>query len=315
MIRHVELASQAHYMYGESIPALLPDQLFPTMASQQEQPIVYDDRQIWVSSVEVPQVATNDLSPKARTVSSASISGKDEKLTFEKSRQAETDRDEGEMGIEKKSQRRARPFVLTALALTILAWWISATVLKATRHRWIPQTVWSWFFILVIAFRFIPNSIVTRPVQAVWQPIVSRPFMRLPYYVRLSLGWLCLLGIVFGSAFGFPTQPGTNRGDRAISVLGLFIFQCGFFLSSRHKNSIQWRTIIVGLFIQQAIAMFVLKSGAGFHIFNWLGIVQSMTTWIQSNYFKLSLLLTSWSNLPQQPSSSLMLKRFKSIGK
>jgi len=29
-----------------------------------------------------------------------------------------------------------RPYILTALALLILGWWISATILKATRHRW-----------------------------------------------------------------------------------------------------------------------------------------------------------------------------------
>jgi CNT family concentrative nucleoside transporter len=32
--------------------------------------------------------------------------------------------------------RRIRPFFLTAIALVILGWWISATVLPATRHRW-----------------------------------------------------------------------------------------------------------------------------------------------------------------------------------
>jgi concentrative nucleoside transporter, CNT family len=31
---------------------------------------------------------------------------------------------------------RFRPFILGGLALLILGWWISATVLKATRHRW-----------------------------------------------------------------------------------------------------------------------------------------------------------------------------------
>ena len=29
-----------------------------------------------------------------------------------------------------------RPFLLTGLALVIFGWWISATILKATRHRW-----------------------------------------------------------------------------------------------------------------------------------------------------------------------------------
>lgn len=29
-----------------------------------------------------------------------------------------------------------RPFMLAGLALLILGWWISATILKTTRHRW-----------------------------------------------------------------------------------------------------------------------------------------------------------------------------------
>ena len=31
---------------------------------------------------------------------------------------------------------KLRPYILTASALLILGWWICATVLKATRHRW-----------------------------------------------------------------------------------------------------------------------------------------------------------------------------------
>ena len=65
-------------------------------------------------------------------------------------------------------------------------------------------------------------------------------------------------------------EQGTNYLDRAISVLGLVVYQFGFWATSRHKSHIQWQTVIVGLFMQQAIALFVLKSGAGFHLFNWL---------------------------------------------
>ena len=32
--------------------------------------------------------------------------------------------------------QKLRPFILGGLAALILGWWISATVLKATRHRW-----------------------------------------------------------------------------------------------------------------------------------------------------------------------------------
>ncbi|KAF8891723.1 Na+ dependent nucleoside transporter C-terminus-domain-containing protein [Infundibulicybe gibba] len=171
--------------------------------------------------------------------------------------------------------RRFRPFILIGFALIILGWWISATVLKATRHRWIVQTFFAWSFILIIAFRYIPNSVVTRPVSAVWEPLVSRPWFNLPYKIRLAIGWLCLLAIVFGSAFGFPLQNNTNYGDRAISVLGLVIFQTCFWLSSTRRSEIPWPTVITGLFLQQAIALFVLKTGAGFSIFKWIATLAS----------------------------------------
>jgi CNT family concentrative nucleoside transporter len=35
-------------------------------------------------------------------------------------------------------------------------------------------------------------------------PCVQVPWYKLPRTARLTIGWLCLLGIVFGSAFGFP---------------------------------------------------------------------------------------------------------------
>lgn len=165
---------------------------------------------------------------------------------------------------------KIRPFILPTLAVVILGWWISATVLKDTRHRWIVQTFFAWSFIAIIAFQYIPNSVVTRPVEAVWIPIIQRPWYALSYPVRLTIGWLCLLGIVFGSAFGFPLQDGTTYGDRAISVLGLAVFQFGLWLSSIKRKEIPWPTIIIGLFLQQVIALFVLKTRAGFDIFNWI---------------------------------------------
>jgi CNT family concentrative nucleoside transporter len=99
-----------------------------------------------------------------------------------------------------------RHLKLFALAAFILGWWISATVLHATRHRWIVQTFFAWSFIAIIAFRFIPNSVVTHPVEAVWIPLIQKPFFALPKYVRYGLGWLALLAIVLGSAFGFELE-------------------------------------------------------------------------------------------------------------
>jgi concentrative nucleoside transporter, CNT family len=102
------------------------------------------------------------------------------------------------------------------------------------------QTLFAWFFILVIIFRFVPNSVVTRPVEAVWEPLVSRPFFTLPRAVRYAMGAIALLAVVLGSAFGTKLQNGSTFADRGISVVGLLIFQSAFFLTSKNRKSINW---------------------------------------------------------------------------
>jgi hypothetical protein len=119
--------------------------------------------------------------------------------------------------------RRLRLF---ALAVLILGWWISATIIHATRHRWIVQTFFAWSFIAIIAFRFIPNSVVTRPIKAVWIPLVQKPFFALPKHVRYSLGWLALLVIVLGSAFGFKLENVSSLLSFH-SMLFLFLLRVG----------------------------------------------------------------------------------------
>ena len=50
--------------------------------------------------------------------------------------------DDGDDEVEESRAARTafwgqyRPFILAGVALVILGWWISATILKATRHRW-----------------------------------------------------------------------------------------------------------------------------------------------------------------------------------
>jgi CNT family concentrative nucleoside transporter len=70
--------------------------------------------------------------------------------------------------------------------------------------------------------------------------------------------------------FSHALSQDTTYVDRTISVIGLLLAQTGFYLTSKNRSAIAWPTIIVGLFIQQAIAMFVLKTGAGFSIFTWI---------------------------------------------
>lgn len=62
--------------------------------------------------------------------------------------------------------RRFRPFVLIALAAVILGWWVSSTVLTATRHRWCARSP-----------RFFPRSSRVTDPPRLSRPLgSSRPF-------------------------------------------------------------------------------------------------------------------------------------------
>ncbi|KJA27731.1 hypothetical protein HYPSUDRAFT_1095193 [Hypholoma sublateritium FD-334 SS-4] len=219
-------------------------------------------------------IAEHGQSAVKRTTSQSSGSSLKEKDVSEPavylSKDPESDEKSGE-----ESKSKYRPFILGGLALLILGWWVSATILKATRHRWIVQTLFAWFFILLIVFQYVPTTILTKPIEAVWVPLVERPWYTLGYRIRLAIGWLCLLAIIFGSAFGFELKDGAKYTDRVISIAGILIFQTCLWASSKHRNHIPWPTVIVGLFLQQVIALFVLKSGAGFSVFKWIATLAS----------------------------------------
>lgn len=53
--------------------------------------------------------------------------------------------DEEEVSPLTRAYRRFRPVVLAALAALILGWWVSATVLKDTRHRWCARSLPAFF--------------------------------------------------------------------------------------------------------------------------------------------------------------------------
>ncbi|CED82931.1 Concentrative Na-nucleoside cotransporter CNT1/CNT2 [Phaffia rhodozyma] len=166
--------------------------------------------------------------------------------------------------------KRLRYVVLPAFALLVLGWWIASIVVKDTRHRWIQSTILAWWIIGLVIFRFVPSSVVGRPIGKVWTTLISNPFFKLNRIARLAIGWLILLGLLFGSCYGFPLPEGTSYGQRTISVFGLLVLNCLYFVCSRNRKLIKWHTVVVGLIIQQAIAIFVLKSEAGLDLFQWI---------------------------------------------
>lgn len=56
----------------------------------------------------------------------------------------------------------------------------------------------AWFLIGIIFFRFVPSSKFGRPIGRFWAANISHHFFKIPRPARLTIGWLMVLGLIFG---------------------------------------------------------------------------------------------------------------------
>lgn len=160
-----------------------------------------------------------------------------------------------------------------ALICLILGWWLPGIIRKETRHRWVITTFWSWFFILLILFhnnRYLPKAPIANAIETVWTNCASKPWSRVPHYGQITIGWLALLAIYFGSAFGIKEVPESRYADRARSLFGLFLINCFFYAISTRRRAIKLQPVITGLGLQMIIGLLVFKTGAFFSVAKWL---------------------------------------------
>ncbi|KAJ6016005.1 hypothetical protein N7540_010596 [Penicillium herquei] len=150
------------------------------------------------------------------------------------------------------------------------SWWIASLVLHRDDKNWIIPFLLYLAITLRIIFFYVPISIITRPLFFMWT-YTARPVVNfIPEKLRLPASALVCIGTILIGAFASPTTQGNNRADRAVSLFGLAVFIFLLWLTSRNRKQIVWHTVIVGMLVQFLVALFVLRSGAGYDIFNFV---------------------------------------------
>jgi len=93
---------------------------------------------------------------------------------------------------------------------------------------------------------------------------------RIPEKMRVPLGAALVIGVILIGAFASEESADNTRANRAVSLFGLAVFLFGFWITSRERSKINWHTVIVGMLLQFLIALFVLRTGAGYDIFGFI---------------------------------------------
>ena len=97
----------------------------------------------------------------------------------------------------------------------------------------------------------------------VWNNTGVRFARLFPDNLKLPLGALLVVGVILIGAFASPESQDNTRDNRAVSLFGLAVIIFVMWATSRNRQAVKWHTVIVGMFIQFIIALFVLRSGAG----------------------------------------------------
>lgn len=150
------------------------------------------------------------------------------------------------------------------------SWWIASLVLHRHDKNWIIPFLLYLAITLRIIFFYVPISIVTRPMYFIWARTARPVVAIIPEKLRLPAGALVTIATILIGSFASPTSATNNRADRAVSLFGLAVFLGILYATSRNRKKIVWHTVIVGMLVQFLVALFVLRSGAGYDIFNFV---------------------------------------------
>lgn len=179
--------------------------------------------------------------------------------------------DQGKKKYFKIYYRKFRPAVHALVFCLFTGWWIASLILHRNDKNWIiPFLFWLAIAVRIITFYIPIRLIVLNPAKFVWTHTALRVLEFIPEKFRTISG-AALVFVVYILGTFISEEVGDNtRANRAVSLFGLAVMIFVLYITSNNRKAIQWHTVIVGMLIQFLIGLFVLRSQAGYDIFDFI---------------------------------------------
>ncbi|KAF8461593.1 Na+ dependent nucleoside transporter C-terminus-domain-containing protein [Kalaharituber pfeilii] len=159
-------------------------------------------------------------------------------------------------------------------------WWIAGLVLNQKRERKLNWLILFLFWLAIslrLLFFYVPISIIYKPMNWTWNNTAVKAGQLVPEKLRIPGAAAVVVAVFLIGSFVTPESEGNTRDNRAVSLFGLLVFIFALWATSRNRKAIQWHTVIVGMLLQFIIALFVLRTKAGFDIFDFIsGLARSL---------------------------------------
>ena len=133
----------------------------------------------------------------------------------------------------------------------------------------IPTLIYIAIVIRLVTL-YIPASLALRPVRWVWLRTAVKVYDIIPSKLHKPAAALVSFATFLVGTF-VPEETGDNtRANRAISTFGLIVMLAVLTATSRNWRRIAWHTVIGGMLTQFIVAVFVLRTKAGYDIFKFI---------------------------------------------
>ncbi|EWC45784.1 hypothetical protein DRE_05121 [Drechslerella stenobrocha 248] len=173
--------------------------------------------------------------------------------------------------------RKFRPLFHLLIWLFFTGWFIAGIILHRKDLGWlIPFLFYLCITIRLVTF-YVPISVITKPLSIIWEYTAVRFVNLIPERFRLWCGAAVTISVIVIGSFVSEESAGNTRANRAISLLGLIVLIGGLWATSNNRKAVPWHTVIMGMLMQFIVALFVLRTKAGFDIFQFVsGLATSL---------------------------------------
>jgi CNT family concentrative nucleoside transporter len=155
----------------------------------------------------------------------------------------------------------------------ILSWWAYGTAVYHTRLTWlIPFLLWLAITLRMITL-YIPARHIMKPVKVLWQYTALKAYSATPSKARKPIAAVVTLAVFLIGSMVSAEDGENTRGRRAQAIFGLIVMIGIMTASSRNWRQIPWHTVIGGMLTQFIVAVFVLRTQAGYDIFAFISFL------------------------------------------
>jgi CNT family concentrative nucleoside transporter len=152
------------------------------------------------------------------------------------------------------------------------SWWIYGLVFfRFTDGKgWLIPTLIYIALVIRLITLYIPASLVLRPVRWLWKLTAVKVYDAIPAKLHKPIAALVSVAVFLIGTL-VPEETGDNtRANRGVSIFGFIVLLAVLTATSRNWRIIPWHTVIGGMLTQFVVAVFVLRTHAGYDIFKFI---------------------------------------------